>query len=79
MYYVTPSKNVEKGTAVVIDEMRYQFSNGVIRNRPIKIEVSNIYYKDELNLVIGNTFTKSNFKRQTGYDKYEFISKRKKW
>ena len=72
MYYVTPSKNVEKGTAVVIDEMRYQFSNGVIRNRPIKIEVSNIYYKDELNLVIGNTFTKSNFKRQTGYDKYEY-------
>ena len=72
MYYILPSDTVERGTVVVLDEMRYQFSNSVIRNRPIKIEISNIYYNDELNLVIGNTFTKNNFKNRTGYDKYEY-------
>ena len=38
----------------------------------LNIYVSNIYYDAELDLKISNTYTKSNFKRLTGYeDKYE--------
>ena len=70
-YSVLPSNNVEQGKAIVTDELRYQVSNGVVRNKPLNIYVSNIYYNDELNLKISNTYTKSNFKRLTGYDKYD--------
>ena len=70
-YSVLPSNNVEQGKAIVTDELRYQVSNGVVRNKQLNIYVSNIYYNDELNLKISNTYTKSNFKRLTGYDKYD--------
>jgi len=70
-YNILPSNNVEKGKAVVYDELRYQVSNGVVRNKPLNIYVSNIYYDAELDLKISNTYTKSNFKRLTGYDKYD--------
>ena len=70
-FNIMPSEKIEKGKAVVSDELRYQVSNGVIRNKPINIYVSNIYYNEELNLKVANTYTKSNFKRLTGYDKYD--------
>lgn len=70
-FNIMPSEQVEKGKVIVNDELRYQVSNGVIRNKPINIYVSNIYYNEELNLKISNTYTKSNFKRLTGYDKYD--------
>ena len=70
-FSIMPSEKVEKGNAVVNDELRYQISNGTIRNKPINIYVSNIYYNEELNLKISNTYTKSNFKSLTGYDKYD--------
>lgn len=70
-FNIMPSEKVEKGKVIVNDELRYQVSSGVIRNKPLNIYVSNIYYNEELNLKISNTYTKSNFKRLTGYDKYD--------
>jgi len=70
-YNILPSKNVEQGNAIVADELRYQVSNGVVKNKPLNIYVSNIYYNEELNLKITNTYKKSNFKRLTGYEKYD--------
>lgn len=70
-FNIMPSEKVEKGKAVVNDELRYQVSNGVIRNKSINIYVDNIYYKEQLNLKVSNTYTKSNFKKLTGYDKYD--------
>ncbi len=71
MYNILPSKNVEKGQAIVFDNMKYQLSKGSIKNKDLNIYVNNIYYNDELNLKISNTYTKSNFKRMTGYDDYD--------
>lgn len=70
-FNLLPSENVAKGTAVVDDNLRYQFNNAKIKNEPISIYVSNIYYKDELNLKVSDTYIKSNFKRLTGYDDYD--------
>ena len=70
-FIISPSDLVDKGSAVVNDDLAYEFSNNVIKNRPISIEVSNIYYNEVLNLNISSTFTKSNFKRITGYEKYD--------
>ncbi len=68
---VLPSEKVEKGTAIVYDDLRYQMTSGNIRNKTIQIEVNNIYYQETLNLKIKNTYTKSNFKKMTGYEEYD--------
>lgn len=68
---VQPSDKVEKGKVVVDDELKYQFKNYKIKNQPVYIYLDNIYYKDQLSLSIQDTYTKSNFRRLTGLDKYE--------
>lgn len=70
-YSVEPNDNVESGKAIVDDEFKYQFKNYSIKNQPIKIYVDNIYYNEKLDLTISKTYTKSNFKRTTGLDKYD--------
>ncbi len=70
-YRVEPNENVESGKAIVDDELKYQFKNYKIKDQPINIYISNIYYSEELNLSISNTYTKSNFRRLTGLDKYD--------
>lgn len=69
-YPVLPSKNVEKGMAVVDDNLKYQLTNGNIKNKDINISTSNIYYNEELNLKISGTYNKNNIKKMTGYDDY---------
>ena len=70
-YNVEASDNVESGNAIVDDELKYAFKNNRILNQPLNIKVNNIYYEDELNLTISNTYTKSNFKRIIGSDRYD--------
>ena len=70
-YTVEPSDKVEHGKVIVDDEIKYQFKNYKIINKPLDIYISNIYYSDELHLSISNTYTKSNFKKVTGLDKYD--------
>ena len=70
-YNVEPNENVERGKAFVDDELKYNFKNYKILNQPLNIYVSNIYYDAELDLSITNTYTKSNFMRLTGLDKYD--------
>ena len=70
-YTVEPSDNVEEGKAIVDDDFKYQYKNYKILKQPLSVYVKNIYYNDELNLTISNTYTKSNFKRLTNFDKYQ--------
>ena len=69
-YTVEPNDNVESGEAIVDDDFKYQFKNNKIKGQPLNIYLENIYYKDELDLTISNTYTKSNIKRILGLDKY---------
>lgn len=70
-YVVQPSDKVEKGKAIIDDELKYQFKNYKIKEQPLYIYVDNMYYKEQLNLSIQDTYTKSNFKKITGLDKYD--------
>lgn len=70
-YIVEPNDNVASGKAIVDDELKYQFKNYKIKDQSLEIYIDNIYYKGELNLSISNTYTKSNFKRILGLDKYD--------
>lgn len=71
-YTIETSENVEPGTAIVNDDLKYQFENNKIINQNINISVSNIYYEDNIDLTITKTFTKSNLKKLTGYTDYSY-------
>lgn len=71
-YNIETSENVEPGTAIVNDDLKYQFKNNKIINQNINISVSNIYYEDNIDLIITKTFTKSNLKKLTGYTDYSY-------
>ena len=71
-YTIETSENVEPGTAIVNDDLKYQFKNNKIINQNINISVSNIYYEDNIDLTIAKTFTKSNLKKLTGYTDYSY-------
>lgn len=70
-FRIIPSSKVATGTAVVSDNTNGLFSDYRARNKELKIEIENIYYKDELNLKVANTYTKNSFTRLTGYKKYD--------
>ena len=70
-YTVEPNDNVKKGKAIVDDDFKYDFKYYRILNKPVDVYVSNIYYNDELNLTVSNTYTKYNFTRLTGLEKYD--------
>ncbi len=69
-YKVLPSNKVESGKAIIDDDLKYEFDKYKAVGNPIKVKISNIYYTQELNLTIGDTYTKNNFINKTGYDKY---------
>ncbi len=70
-FRIMPSDKVASGTAVVSDDANYLFKDNRARNKELKIEIENIYYKEELNLKVANTYTKNSFTRLTGYKKYD--------
>lgn len=67
-FRIKTSENVPAGKAYVSDNLNYEVSSGSCRSKPIKIEVENIYYKEELDLTIEKTYTKYNLKRLIGKD-----------
>lgn len=70
---LVPSDRVPQGSAYVSYDLIYYNDGYSIINKPLKIEAENIYYKDELNLKVGKTYTKNNFKSILGltdYDRY---------
>lgn len=75
-FSIAPSEKVKQGTVVVDDSLKYQFKDMKIKNQPCTICLENVYYKEELQLTIGNTFTKDNYKKMVGTEKYEQASGR---
>ena len=68
---IKPNKNVKKGYAIINDYNKYRFSSSKIVNQPININTKNIYYEENVNLIITSTFTRDNFKALTGLDEYD--------
>lgn len=68
---IVPSDKVEKGQAVVSDDWNYQVEERSVSGMNIIIEVQNIYYTDELDLEIEDTFSKNSFNRLTGYESFD--------
>ena len=70
-FRIVPSDLVQPQTAIVSEDVNYLVQSGNARNKDMKIEVENIYYKDELNVKIAKTYNKNTLKKLTGYASYE--------
>ena len=69
-FSVVPNSNVEKGKAIVNDDLKYQLTKGKITNQTINIYVDNIYYQEKLDLGISGTYTKKNYTKITGLEDF---------
>lgn len=68
---IVPSEKVNKGQAIVSEDWNYQVEDCRVSGMHIIIEAQNIYYTDELDLKIKDTFSKNSFNRLTGYDSFD--------
>ena len=72
-YYISESYNNELIPNEKVPQGSAYVSYDLVYYKPIKIEVENIYYKDELNIKVSKTYTKNNLKSLLGlsdYDRY---------
>lgn len=73
-YKVIPNSKVRKGYAIVPVSFDYMTKYNNARNYPIDITVENMYFTDNLNLKISNTYDEYYFERLTGISKDLFFS-----
>ena len=69
-FRIKTSENVPVGKAYVSNDLNYEVPGGSCKNKPIKIEIDNLYYKEELELKIARTYTKYNIESLVG-EEYE--------
>ena len=73
-YKVIPNSKVRKGYAIVPVSFDYMTRYNNARNYPINITIENMYFTDNLNLKISNTYDEYYFERLTGISKDLFFS-----
>ncbi len=73
-YKVIPNSKVRKGYAIVPVSFDYMTRYNNARNYPINITIENMYFTDNLNLKISNTYDEYYFERLTGISKDLFYS-----
>lgn len=74
-FNVYPNANVNKGYAIVPEEVDALYESGSSKWKQLVYNVKNIYFKDTVTVVSINTYTKNNYKRLLGIDKpFEDIS-----
>ncbi len=61
-FKIIPSNRVPKGAAYISDDLSYECPKGRCKGQPLKINVKSIYYEENLDLVVSNTYTKKNIK-----------------
>ncbi len=71
MYKLSPSTKVPKGFIVISSDMDYNCKKYKCKNSIMNIKVKNIYFTEELNFKVYNTYTKKTFKKYTGYSNYD--------
>lgn len=70
-YRVIPNSNVGDGSVIINESLNVSCKNENCLKENLKIEVNNLYYKDELNLVVNNTFNKVNMEKLLSIKEYD--------
>ena len=72
-YKIIPNDKVKSGTCLISSDFNMTCKNETCKNYPLKVEVNNLYYQDNLELKVENTYDKKNIKTLLGdydYDTY---------
>ena len=61
-FKIIPSNRVPKGKVYISDDLSYECPKGNCKNQHLKINVKSIYYEENLDLVVSNTYNKQNIR-----------------
>ncbi len=70
-YRIVPNSVVDKGEAVVFEEVDNFYGESGSKGHDLKITAETIYYKDSIELKIVDTYNEETFKSKTGLSDYE--------
>lgn len=70
-YRIIPNSNVEKGQALVSEELNLYYENGNAAGKEIRVKTENLFYKKACTLKIAGTYNKKNFTSKTGLKRFE--------
>ncbi len=73
-FKLVPNSRVPSGKAIINSELRWSCEYENCINKKLKIEVSNIYYEDTMELTIANTYDKNNINSLLGPIDYNLYS-----
>ena len=68
-FYITGSDKVNKGNVIVSEDINYTCKDFNCKNKDLKINIDNLYYKDSINLKISNTYNSKNVGKILGINK----------
>ncbi len=71
MYKIRPSSKVPSGNVVISEDLNYLCKKFNCKRGSLNVNVENIYYTEDVNLYIENTYNKKTYKKYTGYDDYD--------
>lgn len=66
-----PNPNIPRGQAFISEDLKWSCENENCYWKPLKIEVSNLYYSDELNLNVTKIYNKNNMASILGITDYD--------
>ncbi|MDD3453071.1 MAG: ABC transporter ATP-binding protein [Bacilli bacterium] len=69
-YKITTSNLVKPGSVYIPEEMNYKCQNSKCINYPVKINIKNMYFENELNLTVEKTYNEKNIKTLLNIDDY---------
>lgn len=70
-YQVIPNDMVPEGQVYISSDLNDLCKNENCINQPLSIEVNNLYYQDNLNLIVSKTYTKKNMEQILGVKDYD--------
>ena len=73
-FYISVNNNVPKGYAYVSEDISYACKDYECKNKSLGINISNLYYSDNINLKISKVYTPKNVKSLLGINDAEYIN-----
>lgn len=70
-YRIVPNSKVEKGEAIVFEEVNNFYDEDGAKGETLTVTAENIYYKDSIKLEIADVYDEKSFKEKTGVSDYE--------
>ena len=68
-FYITSSDKVSRGNVIVSEDINYTCKDFNCKNKDLRINIDNLYYRDSISLKISNTYNSKNVNNILGINK----------